>query len=463
MADGGPSVCVCQAATNADGVKNANETAVDCGGTSASQYATCVPAPGATPATDCAPPCADTATCLVGTDCVDLVCFTGLITSSSKSATGNPIDCPAATDGGAASCTCQAASCVDGVQNGLETAVDCGGTLCDSTGYQCVDGKSCARGTDCDSLVCYTVGVVPSPSTDGSPIDCPTGSTCNCQSPTSSDGIKNSNETGIDCGGTPASQIAAGCTPTPDATPSRDCAPPCADGITCQLGTDCQDLVCYTGTYTAATESDTPVDCPTAGACKCQTPTCIDGVQNGSETGTDCGGAMCDAIGDTCLPGVGCKLGTDCAGLVCYTTGQTAPKSATGNPVDCPTAAPCECAAPTPSDGVKNGNETAIDCGGTPYANLTGCTASTAALPLTDCAPPCADSISCLVDADCLSGFCSTLANKVCVAGQSCKGTGTTPAPIQDFVYCAADTDCPAGDLCNPNLSVCVAPARRQR
>jgi|GEM_PF-5085989 len=43
-----------------------------------------------------------------------------------------------------------AATCIDLVKNGLETAVDCGGGTCPA----CADGLACAVGTDCDSGIC---------------------------------------------------------------------------------------------------------------------------------------------------------------------------------------------------------------------------------------------------------------------------------------------------------------------
>ncbi|MFK7908603.1 MAG: S8 family serine peptidase, partial [Chitinophagales bacterium] len=76
-------------------------------------------------------------------------------------------------------------------------------------------------------------------------------------------------------------------------------------------------------------------------------PTCTDGIQNGNETGVDCGGSDCPAceVAPTCTDGVqnGNETGVDCGGS------------------DCPA---CEVAA-TCNDGIQNGDETGIDCGGT--------------------------------------------------------------------------------------------------
>ena len=67
---------------------------------------------------------------------------------------------------------------------------------------------------------------------------------------------------------------------------------------------------------------------------------CADGIQNGDETGIDCGGILCDPCPD-CHDGIqnGDETGIDCGGL------------------NCP---PC----PTCDDGKQNGQETGVDCGG---------------------------------------------------------------------------------------------------
>ncbi|MGB0679873.1 MAG: RCC1 domain-containing protein [Polyangiales bacterium] len=68
-----------------------------------------------------------------------------------------------------------AASCADGIQNGDESSIDCGGSC-----GACGDGASCSAPGDCTSAVC-------------------TGGTC--QAPSCSDGVQNGGETGLDCGG----------------------------------------------------------------------------------------------------------------------------------------------------------------------------------------------------------------------------------------------------------------------
>ena len=236
-----------------DGVKNGNETDVDCGGS------TC----GA---------CGDNKGCLTATDCQSGLC------NNNK---------------------CSAPTCSDGVKNGRETDIDCGGGTCPN----CGDGKACQVLTDCQSSVCTNH---------------------KCSAPSCTDGVKNGTETAVDCGGS--------------------CIP-CGDGKACLTGMDCQSKVCTTNHV-------------------CSAPTCTDGVKNGTETAVDCGGS-CIPCGD----GKACLTGMDCQSKVCST-----------NHV---------CSAPVCSDGVKNGRETDIDCGG-------------------GTCPNCTTGHTCLINSDCVSGHCTS-------------------------------------------------------
>ena len=96
--------------------------------------------------------------------------------------------CDACPDGAAclsdgdcegASCVggiCSAAECDDGFQNGDETDIDCGGSC-----GGCFGGESCLQDGDCDSLMCLEGGV--------------------CAETACDDGIQNGDETAVDCGG----------------------------------------------------------------------------------------------------------------------------------------------------------------------------------------------------------------------------------------------------------------------
>jgi len=143
-----------------------------------------------------------------------------------------------------------APTCIDGIQNGNETDVDCGGGTCPA----CAVGKHCAAGSDCVSGIC-SGGV--------------------CQAASCSDGIKDGNETDVDCGG-------------------GTCLA-CAVGKHCALGTDCVSGVCSGGVCQAASCSDgvkngneTDVDCG-GGTC----PTCPTGKH--CQAGSDCVSGVCSA------------------------------------------------------------------------------------------------------------------------------------------------------------------------
>jgi endoglucanase len=118
------------------------------------------------------------------------------------------VSCPSSTS----------ASCTDGVRNGTETGVDCGGSC-----PACVVAPSCT------------------------------------------DGVRNGNETGVDCGGScPACVIAPSCTDgakngtETDVDCGGSCSADCAVGQGCGLGSDCQSGHCTSGTCSAPPQSGEP-------------------------------------------------------------------------------------------------------------------------------------------------------------------------------------------------------------
>ena len=94
-------------------------------------------------------------------------------------------------------------------------------------------------------------------------------------------------------------------------------------------------------------------------------PTCTDGIQNGSETGVDCGGPDCAAC-PTCNDGIqnGNETGIDCGGPDCSAcvSCNDGVQNGSETGVDC--GGPDCAACPTCNDGVQNGSETGVDCGG---------------------------------------------------------------------------------------------------
>ncbi|MBN1792748.1 hypothetical protein JW826_03625 [Candidatus Woesearchaeota archaeon] len=154
--------------------------------------------------------------------------------------------------------TCQyLARCDDGLKNGLEEGVDCGGPC--NPCANCTDRKKNQgeEGVDC-----------------GGP--CRPCAACN-------NGRLDLNETDIDCGGS--------------------CLP-CEANKTCQQGKDCKSLNCTQKRCAEAScfdgvknQHEEKIDC--GGPCEAICANCTDGVQNGNEQGVDCGGpcrpcATCD-------------------------------------------------------------------------------------------------------------------------------------------------------------------------
>jgi hypothetical protein len=241
-------------------------------------------------------------------------------------------------------------SCTDGVEDGLETGVDCGGPDCGAClGAPCVmhmygecgDMTTCvAQSRDPDNVCCSTPcngiceGCVTA--TSGMPdgtcgpvafqmdpyMDCTQAgtamaggcgkapNTCACD-----DGAKDGSETDVDCGGGTCPGCAGGkmCESTSD----------CATGVCTPSKTCCKNL-CNTGC----------VYCDTAGDC-------VPAIGQSDPTVCTSGG-VCGPVGAGCVgtAGATCKAangGTDCLSGVC--TAGTCAKSVTGSP--CNTTADC--------------------------------------------------------------------------------------------------------------------------
>jgi hypothetical protein len=333
---------------------------------------------------------------------------------------------------------CATASCSDGVQNGDEAGADCGGSC-----PGCPDGTVCTLGSDCESGVCAGT----------------------CSAPTCDDGVVNQDETGTDCGGSCALGCGSGegCLIDSDCGEGSFCPPgvlrctaiSCADGV--QNGdevlTDCGGgcAGCPDGSACSVGR-----DCQ-SGACTaavCTAPSCNDRVSNQDETGIDCGGSCAQ----NCPVGGGCSNGGDCQTGVCGGAG-------------CDEALDRCCQAPSCNDGVSNGSETAVDCGnnacgpcplGSPctadgQCALAFCQQGQCRNPGTctdgnrngretdiDCGgnrcPACGDRAGCAQDADC--------ANQNCDASGVCNSCGDG---VQDGTETAVD--CGGADLACPRCS----------
>ena len=121
--------------------------------------------------------------------------------------------------------------------------------------------------------------------------------------------------------------------------------------------------------YCAGAEAQVITQDPASGKLKLKQrldgayPACDDTIQNGYETGVDCGGPCAPCV--TCSNGMqdGDEDGIDCGGSFCAAcpTCSDGQQNGTETGIDC--GGPCA-ACPTCSDGLQNGEEAGIDCGG---------------------------------------------------------------------------------------------------
>ncbi len=247
--------------------------------------------------------------------------------------------------------------CGDGIKNGDETGVDCGGQCppCFDTG-----GESCTTNPQCESGQCNGAGVGCEAPSCVSADDC-LSHVCRdgqCRLPSCANEALDGNETATDCGGS---------------------CQRCTEGLECNVDGDCGSGICTGGLCTAAS--------------------CSDALQNGSETGIDCGGACTTG----CADGTACVAADDCTSTFCdgitnvcrpvHCNSTTQNGDETG--VDC--GGSCKPCTTQCTDGVQNGTETDIDCGG-------------------GACPDCGGAKTCAAASDCVSNTCTD-----CATGQGCR------------------------------------------
>ncbi|MSP58922.1 MAG: hypothetical protein EXR72_01035 [Myxococcales bacterium] len=421
-----------------DQLKNQDESDADCGGMICGK-------------------CGDGKMCAAASDCKSGVCTGGACQAPACNdgvPNGMELDvdcggnCPKCTAGqkcgGNGDCdsnvcmngVCSIAGCMDMVKNGKETDLDCGGGMCPG----CDDGKVCVAGSDCKNALCAGG---------------------KCVTPTCLDKAKNGVETDVDCGG----------------GGMMNCAK-CADGKACAANTDCTSGVCTANVCKAAgcmdmimngaeTDVDCGAGCPkcvdtkkckVAGDCAsgvctalvCKAATCADTVKNALETDVDCGGAgmvpcaKCN-IGKACAANSDCNTAL-CTALKCVSSCANMKLDGTETDLDCggicggcaatkickvngdcldKNCVALKCAAPTCADKIQNAKETDVDCGGGTCAK-------------------CADTKKCGVGGDCQNGACT---------GGVCQG-----ATCNDMVKNGTETGtdcgsncpkCPVGQGCN--------------
>ena len=436
----------CMAGTCSDGIMNQDESDVDCGGDT------------------CRMRCSVEATCREGKHCASGVCHAGTCKASTCSdLVKNPdtqeagLDCGFEACGASKLCPtgetcgsdrdcqsaicssvsgrCLAARCDDGKQNGDETCLDAGGDACYA---KCRPGLACRKHADChgESTCENEICQAPAASSkdeksdvDGDNsdeafsaqtlINSATSGKLNALGiesllvvappppppPTCSDGKKNGNETGLDCGET---CLVPG---------SYDIETQlCSSGTDCNSDADCQSQRCFVGKCAASTCSDSRknggescidggascprkcalgrtcranADCEDSALCStilgiCMASGCSDGLlsPNLNETDTDCGGTVCER----CEQDKQCVSGRDCASGICG-PGKT-------------------CTAPTCADGIRNADEVDIDCSG-------HCRAANAndlnGDGLCKAGQRCEDSSDCTDSSTCGKGVCTSI------------------------------------------------------
>eukprot|EP00500_Bicosoecida_sp_ms1_P002361 CAMPEP_0203814678 /NCGR_PEP_ID=MMETSP0115-20131106/5421_1 /ASSEMBLY_ACC=CAM_ASM_000227 /TAXON_ID=33651 /ORGANISM="Bicosoecid sp, Strain ms1" /LENGTH=1457 /DNA_ID=CAMNT_0050723559 /DNA_START=72 /DNA_END=4441 /DNA_ORIENTATION=+ len=362
---------------------------------------------------------------------------------------------------------CRDVACDDGVRNGAESDVDCGGALCDG----CAEGHGCSSGADCESLSCDSSGA--------------------CAAPTCADGVRNGLEAGVDCGssasGCPLCNIGQRCSTGGDCASGTCIAGVCASCVVCDAGSQytsvpctahhnaqCASLsVCSATEYeTAAPTTTSDRACAPLRVCSSAeyetvAPTATSNRQCASLT-VCVPGSQWQSLAPTATSDRACEPHTTCAS---GTEWVSAVATLTSDRECTPCVAAChsdhevevrgcslqhdrECVAATCADGLANGRpdgsaEADVDCGG-------------------GVCEPCFHGSSCAVDADCQSGVCDggvcafpTCHDgrkngwEVCVDGGVASGCG----PCSVGGACAGDVDCASrrcvGGMCLAACTVC--------
>ena len=284
-------------------------------------------------------------------------------------------------------------SCSNGIKDGSETGVDCGG----GCAARCSDGSECAHDGDCTSDWCSNGRCQALHVQEARPNNVSFCTHDASHLRTDFDGQTSGFETDTDCGGGVAKRCELGqkCNYDGDCLPLLECAagmcaarsmdfilannaPHCFNGKLdiAEKGVDCGGpclVTCPEGSWVGiGNGAECTSGYEVAGVCS----SCTNGIIDGWETSVDCGGSACNP----CPAGASCAQDADCSSLVCY--GGICSKCFDG------TDNSLQHASSLCHDGAMNGNETDVDCGGPDCAPCTGCSA-------------------CYEDADCTSGVCS--------------------------------------------------------
>jgi hypothetical protein len=270
----------------------------------------------------------------------------------------------------------QSGTCTDGTRDSLETDVDCGGPL--GTCARCRDLEACQTASDCaPNALCVAD---------------------QCQEPSCHNGAYDpASESDVDCGMTCAS---------------------CAAGAHCYGHGDCVTNLCVGNACQACT---TPADCPATSACvqaTCTNGTCGTSFVPAGPIFVGCSMLRCDGAG-----GVGASIGAEW-GVSC----PFSPNGICDGGATFGFLSESQCVSPPPlfcSDGLKDGLETDVDCGGA-----------------TTCAR-CRDGQACSATSDCAQDFTSASSFASC-SGGACQ----VPACHNGVYDPASESDVDCGVLC---------------
>lgn len=370
---------------------------------------------------------------------------------------------------------CVPPSCMDGMKDGSETGVDCGGPICGA----CSNGQMCAAAGDCASGFCSS-GVC---AACGADANCPSTSFCD----TSTGKCTADNTNGTSCTGN------AQCT-----------SGHCADGVCCDtacsgtcnacsaakkgMGLDgvCEalssgidpDNECPT---TSPSSCGTTGTCDGAGACafypastQCAPASCIgttlspadscNGMGACVDAGSmSCNGFICNPTADACLSS--CIGDADCAaGNYCTFGGQCLPKQ--GNGASCTQNKQCTSNACV--DGTCCGS---ASCGTCQACNVPGSLGACANVPagqidvgtcsgvnVCNGAGGCvkSDGVGCTTNGECLNAHCvdgvccNSTCNSLCQACSAAKkGSGTDGTCGNVSNNADPDNECTGAFSCN--------------
>ncbi len=346
---------------------------------------------------DAGPECTAAADCGADTECRTFACTdSACVTTDAPAMT-------ACTEGGEfcdGMGACLAGSCMDSVQGGDETDVDCGGSCA-----PCANDAACDGDADCESALCV----------DGTCTACATSDDC---------GADRYCDEAMVCQGTLANGAAC-------ASDMQCGSGVCADGVCCDGACDGDCVACnLAGTEGVCTPLPNDTACTDDGAFCNGTESCQAGVC--ASAGDPCGGADGDAdCRESCDEGADACTAPDPAGSACddglFCTGADT----------CDAAGACVSAG-NPCPGTDGDGDCSESCN----------EASDACDAPDEAGTACNDGL-----------FCT--ASDVCNAGGFCVGTGDPcPGPNGDgdcSETCneasdACDGNDPAGSACNDSL-----------